>query len=147
MVCSTFSGSVVAKTNFTNSGGSSTSFSSALNAADVTMWASSMMYTLNRDEIGAKKAFSRRSRASSTPLCDAASISMTSSEPLPLGASATQESQTPHGSGVGPRSQFSDRARMRALEVLPQPRGPLNRYAWWIRSLVSACRSGPVTCS
>jgi len=43
IVCRTPSGSVVAKTNFTNSGGSSTSLSSALNAAVVTMWASSMM--------------------------------------------------------------------------------------------------------
>ena len=33
----------------------------------------------------------------------------------------------PHGSGVGPFSQFSERARMRALEVLPQPRGPEKR--------------------
>ena len=47
--------------------------------------------------------------------------------PGPDGASAMHESQTPHGSGVGPCTQFSDRARMRALEVLPQPRGPLNR--------------------
>ena len=42
----TLSGSVVAKTNFTWSGGSSTSFSSALKPAEVTMWASSMMNTL-----------------------------------------------------------------------------------------------------
>ena len=47
--------------------------------------------------------------------------------PAPLGASSTQESHTPHGFGVGPCSQLSERARMRALEVLPQPRGPLNR--------------------
>ena len=47
--------------------------------------------------------------------------------PGPAGASATHEAQTPHGSGVRPCSQFSDRARIRALEVLPQPRGPLNR--------------------
>ena len=32
-----------------------------------------------------------------------------------------------HGVGVGPRSQFSERARMRADDVLPQPRGPENR--------------------
>ena len=37
------------------------------------------------------------------------------------------ESHTPHGVAVGPWMQFSERARMRALEVLPQPRGPLNR--------------------
>ena len=37
------------------------------------------------------------------------------------------ESQTPHGVGVGPCSQFSERARIRAEDVLPQPRGPENR--------------------
>jgi len=26
-------------------------------------------------------------------------------------------------------TQFSERARIRALDVLPHPRGPLNRYA------------------
>jgi hypothetical protein len=36
---------------------------------------------------------------------------------------------------------------IRALVVLPQPRGPLNRYAWWVRSWLSACCSGPVTWS
>ncbi|CAM4134990.1 hypothetical protein STAL104432_32380 [Streptomyces albus] len=39
----TFSGSVVAKMNFRCSGGSSTTFSSALNPAGVTMCASSTM--------------------------------------------------------------------------------------------------------
>src|SRR5437588_2226656 len=67
--------------------------------------------------------------------------------PGPEGASATQESETPQGSGVGPLTQFRERARIRALDVLPQPRGPLNRYAWLIRPVRSACWSGPVTCS
>ena len=40
---------------------------------------------------------------------------------------APHESHTLHGVGVGPFSQFNDRARMRADEVLPQPRGPENR--------------------
>ncbi|GAA3354318.1 hypothetical protein GCM10020366_10670 [Saccharopolyspora gregorii] len=53
----------------------------------------------------------------------------------------------PHGSGVGPCAQFSERARMRALDVLPQPRGPENRYAWLMRCADSAVRSGSVTCS
>src|SRR5699024_11523168 len=66
----------------------------------------------------------RRSRASSTPPCEAASISMTSMLPPPSGASDTQDSHVPHGSGVGPCTQLSDRARMRALVVLPHPRGP-----------------------
>ena len=39
-------------------------------------------------------------------------------------AISTQASQTPHGSAVGPFSQFSARARMRAVVVLPTPRGP-----------------------
>src|SRR5262249_40793160 len=67
--------------------------------------------------------------------------------PGPDGASATQESQTPQGSGVGPFTQFRLRARIRALDVLPQPRGPLNRYAWLIRPLRNAWRSGAVTWS
>ncbi len=42
----TFSGSVVAKTNTTCSGGSSTTLSRALNASEVIWCASSMMTTL-----------------------------------------------------------------------------------------------------
>ena len=103
--------------------------------------------TLLRLAAGAKAAFSRRSRASSTPPWLAASISMTSTVPAPPRASATHEPHTPHGVGVGPCSQFRQRARMRALVVLPQPRGPLNRYAWLTRSVRSACISGSVTCS
>jgi hypothetical protein len=64
---------------------------------------------------------------SSTPPWLAASSSTTSTLPGPFGASATQESHTPHGVGVGPFSQFSERARMRADDVFPQPRGPENR--------------------
>ena len=55
------------------------------------------------------------------------SISMTSIEPPPSGASPRHESHCPHGSGVGPCSQLRERARIRALEVLPQPRGPEKR--------------------
>ena len=36
---------------------------------------------------------------------------------------------------------------IRALEVLPHPRGPLNRYAWWIDPEAKAFDSGTVTCS
>src|SRR5699024_4494374 len=46
MVPMTLSGSVVATANFTCAGGSSTSLSSALPPAEVTIWASSMMNTL-----------------------------------------------------------------------------------------------------
>src|ERR1700750_2526057 len=72
---------------------------------------------------------------------------MTSIEPVPSLASERQDAQTPHGSGVGPCSQLSERARMRALEVLPQPRGPEKREAWCSRPLRRACDNGSVTCS
>src|SRR3954470_3579775 len=96
---------------------------------------------------GAKNARSRSSRVSSTPPWLAASSSTTSTLPGPFGASEMHESHLPHGSGVGPSAQFSDRARIRALDVLPQPRGPENRYAWLTRLAASAVRSGSVTCS
>ena len=58
---------------------------------------------------------------------EAASISITSSA-VPA-AMVVHNSQLPQGSGVGLSLlwQLSERARMRALEVLPVPRGPLNR--------------------
>src|SRR5919109_572846 len=71
---------------------------------------------------------SRSSRMSSIPRCEAASISITSSE-VPL-AIATQAWQTLSGVGVGPCAQFSPFARIRASDVLPVPRGPAKRYAW-----------------
>src|SRR5699024_1298906 len=77
----------------------------------------------------------------------AASSSVTSRVPGPPGASASHESHRPHGSAVGPCTQLSDRARMRADEVLPQPRGPEKRYAWLMRPEDNATESGSVTCS
>ena len=71
-------------------------------------------------------AFSRRSRASSTPP-DAASIS-TTSRCWPS-RTATHWSHEPQGSGVGPDSQLTILARIRAVEVLPVPRGPQSRNA------------------
>ncbi|CAM2986766.1 hypothetical protein SKPI104516_13300 [Skermania piniformis] len=127
MVGSTLSGSVVAKTKIRCSGGSSTIFNSALKPAVVTMCASSTMNTRYRDSAGAKTARSRSSRVSSTPPWLAASSSITSRLPGPPGASAMQESHTPHGDAVGPCTQFNERARIRADEVLPHPRGPLKR--------------------
>jgi hypothetical protein len=82
-----------------------------------------------REPAGAYIACSRNSRAWSIPRFEAASNSITSSEPFPLGARSTQDGQVSQGSAVGPFAQFNDRARMRALEVLPHPRGPENKYA------------------
>ena len=64
---------------------------------------------------------------SSTELLEAASISITSSEVA--FAIATHDSHTPHGSIVGPCSQFRQAARILAVLVLPVPREPTNRYA------------------
>src|SRR5439155_21899380 len=58
---------------------------------------------------------------SSIPRCEAASISTTSSD-VP-DAIARQMWHSVSGCDVGPRSQFSALARMRANEVLPVPRG------------------------
>ena len=83
------------------------------------------------------------SRMLSMPVCVAASISSTSmSRPSAI---SRQGSQAPHGSGVGPFSQFSIRARMRAVVVLPTPRGPANTNAWAMRPLAMALRSVCVT--
>ena len=61
----------------------------------------------------------------STPLFDAASSSCTLSE-LPWVISM-HEVHLPQGSPSTGASQLSALARMRADEVLPVPRGPLNR--------------------
>jgi len=74
---------------------------------------------------GCSIAFSRMSRMSSIPRWEAASISTTSiDEPLVI---ATQAPQVLSGVGVGPCSQFSALARIRAIEVFPVPRGPAKR--------------------
>ena len=124
MVGSTFCGSVVASTNTTWSGGSSSVFSSALDAAGDSMWTSSRMYTLVRPgEPSADRSI--RSRMASTPLLDAASSSNTSK--LVPASIARQESHSQHGSPSWRFSQLRTLARMRAVEVLPVPRGPENR--------------------
>ncbi len=75
---------------------------------------------------------------SSTELFEAASISITSSELAE--AIERQESHWPHGSIVGPRSQFRQAARILAIEVLPVPREPTKRYAWCTFSRSTALR-------
>ena len=77
MVSLTFCGSVVASTNTTCDGGSSSVFSSAASACFDSMWTSSRMYTLWRPGVPSE-AFSMRSRIASTPLLLAASSSCTS---------------------------------------------------------------------
>jgi len=79
------------------------------------------------------------------PRCDAASISMTSSD-VPA-AIATHEWHVPSGVIVGPCAQLIDFARIRASEVFPVPRGPANRYACRTLSCSIALESVRTTAS
>ncbi len=109
-------------------------------AALLSMCTSSIRYTLTFDVAPMPRLTrSTRSRIASTPLFDAASIS-TRSLKLPA-AIATQFSHVPSGSPSSPRCrQLSALARMRAVVVLPVPRGPEKRYAWPTRPSRTAFR-------
>ena len=124
MVGSTSCGSVVANTKTTCSGGSSNVLSSAAEASLVSMCTSSRMYMRVRPGL-ASAVVAMRSRMSSMRRLDAASSSVTSNE-LPA-STATHESHTPQGSPSAGFVQLRTLARMRAVEVLPVPRGPLKR--------------------
>ena len=124
MVGSSFCGSVVASTNTTWSGGSSSVLSSALDAFLLSMWTSSRMYTLRLPGVPTLLR-SINSRMASTLLLEAASSSNTSNDPP--SAMATHDSHTPHGSPSLTSLQLRALARMRAVVVLPVPRGPLSR--------------------
>ena len=78
IVTGTLWGSVVAKMNLTWEGGSSSVFRRALNASFVSMWTSSMIYTLYLLDAGINLIFSLSSLISSMPRFDAPSISWTS---------------------------------------------------------------------
>ena len=114
----------MARTKTTWSGGSSSVFNNAFDAASVSIWTSSTMYTFQRPGV-ASDARATRSRIASTLLLDAASSSWTSNEaPLVI---STQDSQVPHGSPSARFVQFSAFARILAVDVLPVPRGPEKR--------------------
>ena len=83
------------------------------------------------------------SRTLSIPVLDAASISSTSmSRPCAISRHA---SHSPHGSASGPLRQFRQRARMRAIVVLPTPRGPAKTNDCAMRPAAIALRSVCVT--
>ncbi len=124
MVGSTFCGSVVARMNTTWPGGSSRVFNNALDAAVESMCTSSRMYTLVRPGVP-MAARLMSSRTASTPLLEAASSSWTSID-VPA-SMARQDSHSPQGSPSVTLVQLRALARMRAVEVLPVPRGPLKR--------------------
>ena len=82
---------------------------------------------------------------SSTELFDAASISTTSSEvPLRIARAAGLSGSK---SALGPPSAFRAQARSFAIDVLPVPREPTNRYAWWTWPSSMALRSVLTMCS
>src|SRR6185437_6483110 len=127
MVIGTFCTSVVAKTNIACNGGSSSVFSMALNADLESMCTSSIIYTLYLPRVGEYPALSISSRMLSTPVFDAASISITSTKQL-LSISR-QFSQAPHGSFTCKFVQFNALAIILAIVVLPTPRVPVSKYA------------------
>ena len=132
IVAGSFCGSVVASMKTTFSGGSSRVLSSALNAPVDSMCTSSMIYTLLRPTAGGYLTLSLSSRMLSTPLFDAASISMTSIK-LPS-FMARQLAHSQHGlAATSSDSQLSALASIRAVVVFPVPRVPQNRYACPVR--------------
>ena len=90
------------------------------------MCTSSIIYTFTFDLVGAKFIFSFKSRTSSIPRFEAASISIKSiSLPSPI---SLHNSHDPHGSKPSFRLvQFSALAKSLAVEVFPVPRGPVNK--------------------
>ena len=136
---------MVASTKSTWSGGSSSVFSKALKAPVESMCTSSTTKTLYGSRAGRYFTPSTMSRTLSTPLLEAASISMTSTErPSVI---STQATQIPQGFAVGPFSQFTALATRRAAVVLPTPRGPVKRKAWASRPRASAFERVRTTCS
>ena len=143
-VAGSFWASVVARIITMRGGGSSSVFSSALNASRVSMCTSSMMYTLYLPETGWNRTFSRSSRIASIPRFEAASISIRSRyRPSSI---AIETSESAIGSPSSVTSEFSALARILAVDVLPTPRGPVKRYACETRSEVMARFRVWVTC-
>ena len=89
--------------------------------------------------------FSRRSRISSIPRLEAASISNTSI--LLPSLIRWQLAHSLQGLAVGPCSQFRAFARIFAVLVLPVPLGPANKYACAIRPVVKALLNAILTAS
>src|ERR1700675_743722 len=97
-----------------------------------------MMWTFKRPHAGAKFTFSRRSRISSMPRLDAASISIRSrADPAVI---STHDWHLLHGSAESRARpvQLSAFASRRAADVFPVPRLPLKRYACATRALMIA---------
>ena len=120
--------SVVARMKIACAGGSSSVLRNALNAACESMCTSSMMYTLYLPTCGGTRTWSIRALMSSTPLFEAASSSWIQYERP--SAKERHDSHVPHGSiSAEGLEQLIIFAKIRAVVVLPTPRGPQKRYA------------------
>ncbi len=139
IVCGILCTSVVAIMKITCAGGSSRVFSKALNALVESMWTSSIIKILYLPEDGINITLSRRSRIASTPLLEAPSISITSTL-LPLDI-ATQFSHVLHGVKSTAFKQRKLFAKIRAEDVFPVPRSPVNKSACGSLSLRRAFKS------
>ena len=124
--------SVVARINITYSGGSSNVFNNALNAPIDSICTSSIIYTLYFPSVGRYVTSSRISRMLSTPLLDAASISITFID-VPA-AIDRHIAHSPHGLPSTGCSQLTAFANIFATVVFPVPLVPQNKYACPIRS-------------
>ena len=114
----------MASMNITCGGGSSIVFSRALNADAESICTSSIMYTLYLHTVGAYITSSRSALTSSTPLFDAASISIISGQPAAI---ALQLSHSPQGLPSTGERQFTAFAISFAQVVLPVPLEPVKR--------------------
>jgi hypothetical protein len=83
------------------------------------------MYTLYGERIDRTPTFARSERMSSMPRFDAPSISSTSTS-LPA-AMLSQMSHWLQGTPSATFGQFSALAKIRAVDVLPTPRAPVNK--------------------
>ena len=117
--------SVVASIKMTYSGGSSSVLRSALNAPVESICTSSIIYTLYFPSVGGYATSSLSSLILSTPLLDAASISITFiDEPLAIARHTLHSPQGLPSTGV---SQLTALATILATDVFPVPLVPQNR--------------------
>ena len=144
IVAGTLCGSVVARIKVTKLGGSSRVFNSALKASFVSICTSSIMYTFCLPIEGLYSIFSFNSRISSIPRLEAASISIKSKN-FPA-SNAKHISHSPQGSPFFNLVQLSAFAKIRAVVVLPVPRGPIKRYACPNKPLESSAFNSLVIC-
>ena len=128
MVPMTFSGSVVANTNLTCGGGSSTTFSSALKPCV-------RHHVRLVDDVDLVARHGRRVEGLVTQFAGVVDAAVAGGVDLDdVDAARTTAGKIDDSSGTrrrvlesGPFSQLRQRARIRADVVLPHPRGPENR--------------------